>query len=225
MLDDSCLPRTSQPHVDMIYKMMEATCSALERAQASYTIMGGTLLGALRHTGLIPWDDDVDIGYKAEDSHRVDMIGSELIRRGFDVYEGDGWGFRIFPTGGSKSLSPNDRRVPCLDLMKLEWDGERFRYAQSADPAERRKHMFGGGLWDTIARYGFGPLKVRGPEPGLAVDYLQQLYGETWHYHAYLTVDPVTHAPITGQPVRLVTRSCAWPSWAPRFGDDTDYRG
>lgn len=57
-----------------IVDMMEALDKLLSENGIKYTLLGGSVLGAIRHKGFIPWDDDMDIGVWREDFDKVENL-------------------------------------------------------------------------------------------------------------------------------------------------------
>ena len=51
----------------------------LDRNGITYFAIGGTCIGAVRHGGFIPWDDDLDIAVPIEQFGRMlDLLKAEL---------------------------------------------------------------------------------------------------------------------------------------------------
>lgn len=48
-------------------ELLRAFLHVCDKLSLRYYLLGGTLLGAVRHQGFIPWDDDIDVGMPRED--------------------------------------------------------------------------------------------------------------------------------------------------------------
>lgn len=59
-----------------VLKEVDAIC---RKEGIRYFLMYGTLLGAIRHKGFIPWDDDLDIGMIRSDYERFMKCAQELL--------------------------------------------------------------------------------------------------------------------------------------------------
>lgn len=62
----------------LLLALMKKLHSFLEENGIEYYLIGGSALGAVRHQGFIPWDDDIDIGMRREDYERFLTVASSF---------------------------------------------------------------------------------------------------------------------------------------------------
>ena len=80
-----------------LLEMMGVIHDICEKHKLRYCLYAGTLLGAVRHKGFIPWDDDIDIVMHRNDCERFNEICRKELPDGYKVSaprEDDSYSFR-----------------------------------------------------------------------------------------------------------------------------------
>ena len=78
---------------DNLYRLIKFLHDLFVHEKIKYWITGGTLLGAIRHNGLIPWDDDGDVCIYKKDENKLKKIAKEIEPFGYKLKlkEGGMW--------------------------------------------------------------------------------------------------------------------------------------
>jgi len=193
---DAVFPRTSSENVRLIYEMLEAIDHLFTLYDIPYWIDGGTALGAMRHKGLIPWDDDADLVFFIEDEAKISSLKQEFSNLGFRLLKQD-----IF------RLYPRCTHYPFIDIAgyALQPDGT-LRF-----DLQRPREYFKDFYWlpeevQPLERVPFGPLTLNAPNNMLR--YLFEGYGQDCLTHAIFH-NHRPNAKTTAEKVKIVDFSPA----------------
>jgi len=114
-----------QVHAEL-YEVLSDVTRVLEMNGLPYSAMCGTLLGAVRHQGFIPWDDDVDLVLPRDSYDRFEALYPSQCGLGFTLDLSDTWVPRVRKVGGNAFVDlfildplPQKRLARAWKLLRL----------------------------------------------------------------------------------------------------------
>lgn len=117
---------------DRLLHMMEWLHNYCVDNGIRYYALGGTMLGAARHQGFIPWDDDIDIGVPRKDYNKlVELIGNKKVEHYYlETPESESFEFRypyskLYDTDTTliENTWPKLKRGVFIDVFPLDGFG------------------------------------------------------------------------------------------------------
>ncbi|MCB1119398.1 MAG: LicD family protein [Chlamydiia bacterium] len=170
-------PHTPQEVVDQIYDMLEVIDREFEREGIPYVISAGTLLGAVRQKGFIPWDDDADFFVLQRDVPKVLRLKQRLKCLGYGLSNNQ-FNYQIYPL---------ERRIfkqgPFVDLFPVREISGVYTYNSSL-AREMWKDWMTLHEWQERTKIPFGHLMLFAPPSIAASRMLNSLYGPNWSKEA-----------------------------------------
>jgi lipopolysaccharide cholinephosphotransferase len=178
--------RTEGELILRAYQMMKDFDEVMTHHNIKYWVDFGSLLGAVRHKGIIPWDDDLDIALKKEDIASVLVLKPIFEKLGYRLKEMF-FGYKLIP---SQPLNLNlpDQYVPFLDIFTISKNKDGL-WAYNDFPLNDKERYKDDDIWP-LKRHSFGGITV--PIPQKPHRFLDQEFGDNWADWAYVESAHVT---------------------------------
>ena len=81
LIDEKITKKVQLCEIDIL-SQIDQIC---QKYHLEYFAIGGTALGAVRHGGFIPWDDDIDIGMRRRDYEKFLKVATEELPKGYHI--------------------------------------------------------------------------------------------------------------------------------------------
>ena len=94
-------------HAELLEQLRDIT-AVCKKHNISYNMMCGSLLGAVRHKGFIPWDDDVDLLMTREEFQKFREIYPKECDKRFELTYLDTWTPRVMNRDPKKAAAFTD---------------------------------------------------------------------------------------------------------------------
>ena len=108
-----------------ILHVLREVVRVLDELNISYYMQGGTMLGAIRHGGFIPWDDDVDLLMTRENFEKFRVVYPQECDQRFELTYLDTWTPRVMNRDPEKAAAFTDffilDPVPEAGLKRKLW--------------------------------------------------------------------------------------------------------
>lgn len=181
-------------YVTQLYKLVEEVHNILVEENISYLIQGGTLLGSVRHGGLIPWDDDVDFFIFENDLKKLRKILPTFRKMGFFVVD-KGYIIKIyFEKGKYAKIKINREKEmeyvpnsPMIDIFVLKYYESKKKYHYSLSKCIKKwpnGYLLRDEIFPINKNYKYGNLLLHGPKN--CDDYLKRHLGKDWKTVGYI---------------------------------------
>ena len=207
------IPRAPAWVVDGVYRALDVTDTLLGRLEIPYSMVAGTLLGAVRHRAMIPWDRDADLAIRQQDVALLQAEATSFLHpRGFGFCEYESSVMRIFPLDGRRTGYLF--RFPYVDVFPMSpidgtWAYDLPQYRKWWPQAYLESDSF-----DNLQRCEFGALRLSGVSDEAALAYVKRVYGPGWSKPKPRPYRPAQVAPRL-PPILLAPPPAAGPGVGP----------